>query len=359
MRPRLLAAATLLGRFLSWWLAELTACARDLFALIAPTWSRSLSVFVEDGRLRLYDGRSQLQDPIIDVPCEKLGAVLPETASAQLADALKGGGRVRVVVNTDKAFIRRLRLPIAALPHLKSAIALQLPKLAPLDVSQLLTAFELVGVESTVGLIDLAILKRTDVDPLMSRLGAAGLRVVSIHLASAPEAKPRFRFGSVDLSGREPTFRRADRILIGAAATLGLACAALAATESYRAERALESAKLQTRVAASAALGRRQLLLSKLEPLSAMSEVESAPTVAALLAELTVLVPHDTWITTFEIKEHRLRLVGISPDSAALVRFLSGSGQLNDVELRSSMSAGIGTGKDRFEIAAEARAKPP
>jgi general secretion pathway protein L len=77
---------------------------------------------------------------------------------------------------------------------------------------------------------------------------------------------------------------------------------------------------------------------------------------AEILADVTARVPQDTWLTTFELKGRTLRLVGLSPDAATVVKLLTDSSQLTGVELRSSTSAGPGTGKDRFEITAEVKA---
>jgi hypothetical protein len=179
-----------------------------------------------------------------------------------------------------------------------------------------------------------------------------------MHLTDGPHGRFRFRFSSTSASGRV-TLDRTDRALISAAAALGLICAAVTGTESYRARHALDEARATTHVAAAEALGRRQHLLARLEPLNALSKVEVVPSAPAILAEVTALVPHDSWLTTFELKDRELRIVGISPDSSVLVRHLASSAVLSDIELRSSMSAGIGTGRDRFEIAAKIKAGLP
>jgi general secretion pathway protein L len=78
-----------------------------------------------------------------------------------------------------------------------------------------------------------------------------------------------------------------------------------------------------------------------------------------LLAELTALVPQNTWLTTLELKDQHLRIVGVSPNSGNVVKLASSSRLMSDVQLRSSMSLGVGTGLDRFEITAELKAGSP
>jgi general secretion pathway protein L len=359
MKARLALASSLLMRFLRWWTTELKSCTHEIVARIAPAWSRSLRIFIDAHRLRIYSSDSTRGEAILDAPLKLSAAGLPDSLAGELSALVYRHARAQVIVSSELAFIRQLRLPVAALPHLDSAISLQLPKLLPLDRLRLLTAFEVASVDSTSALVDLACLKRSELDPVLSALTASGIRVTTLQLGDTPESTPRFRFPRSPESGRESTTRRLDRSLIATAALLGLACTALAAAQSYRAEKALAAEKEHIRVASSAALRRRQLLMGKLEPLSALASIEAAPTFAALLAELTAMIPKDTWITTLEIKDRRLRIVGVTPDSASLVKRLSSSALLNDAELRSSMSIGIGTGKDRFEIAAEIKGDSP
>jgi general secretion pathway protein L len=361
VRQRLLAAAEGVWRFLRWWSAELIACAQDGIAWVAPQWRRALTIYVDANRLAIIDGDSIEQTPIMEFPRQHLRSELPDTLPDPVPAALERGRRVRVVIAAQHAFIRRLRLPLAALPHLKTAVSLQLPKLLPVDARLLFTDFEVAAADPRKGIVDvdLAALKRADVEPISRAIQAWGLRFTSLHLADGMDAAPRFRFTGLGASGGASAFGRVDRWLVGAAATLGLACAAVAAAQSYRAERALDQAQGETRGAASVALGRRQSLLARIEPLKALSQLENAPSAAAILAEITALVPPDSWVTTFELKQRTLRLVGVSPDAAALVRRLTSCALLTDVELRSSMSVGIGTGRDRFEISAQAKSASP
>ncbi len=346
-------------RVFRWWCGQIQSCAHDVMAKVAPSWSRSVTVFLEKGRIRITDTASSSVETLADIPFESTQDPMPDPLIAQTVTALKDGSRVHFVVSSHKAFIRQLRLPVAALPHLASAVSLQLPKLLPMRPDELLTATELVSADTRFGLIDIAVLKRAEIEPMVNALTVARLHVSSIRLADGFRTIPRFRFQLSSIVGQESALRRMDKVLVRAAAGLALACIAVMAIQSYRAEHSLSLAEVRIRPTATAALNRRQALLNKLEPIAELSEFEARPALAPLLAELTSILPQDTWITTFEIKDRRLRIVGVTPDSAALVKQLSGASALDDIELRSSMSAGIGTGKDRYEILAEIKGGGP
>jgi general secretion pathway protein L len=344
----------LIRRFLRWWAAELDSIGHECLTLMVPKHHRALTVFVDMKHVLIIDGEASLRTTLADIPYDSRNISLPETLPSMAVDSVRRR-RVHVVMAAQMAFIRRVRLPLAARGHLKSMMSLQYPKLLPLDAALLFTDFKILASEFPKQFvdIDLAALKRSDVEPFLERIRGWGFRIASLHVGKNAKDKPRFQFSIAGAGARESYLGRLDRLLIGCAASLGLACTAIAATETYRAKYALGQAKELTSAPAESALSRRQQLLRRLDPLLALSRLEGAPTAAALVADITERVPHDTWLTTFELKEHHLRIVGLSPDSAGLVRRLSGSSLLSDVQLRSSMSVGIGTGKDRFEITAE------
>lgn len=357
MMQRMIQAGGPLGRFLVWWVGEMKSCLDDVLAFVAPKWRRPLVLFADDSGLVLVNVDASGPAVLAQMPSPGFGLGLPDRIPESLTGLLDQGRRVRLIVSAKKSFICRLSLPLAAAPHLKTAVALQLPKLLPLELSKLHTDYVIsrVNADSETVDIDVAALRRCDIEPIHSAIASWGLRIASMHLGDAADSLPRFRFAAGDVSPGDSRLHRLDRFLLATAATLGLACASVATTQSYRADRALAQAKADTTQPASLALVDHQRLLNKLEPLKELSELERMPSAGALLQELTARLPHDSWITTLEIKDRHIRIVGISPDSAALVKLLSGSDIFADVELHSSLSVGIGTGKDRFEITADSK----
>jgi Tfp pilus assembly protein PilN len=357
---RLLQARETTLRFLRWWYRELKSCATDLLSEFAPWWRRPLIIYVDSRRL-VIAGADRWDTPLIDLPRTHFREPLPSQLPGATALALSHGRRAALLVSASEAFRRTFTLPLAAVPHLRSAVALQLPKLLPVDPSLLMSDFEISRTDHEKGFVHIALvaLKRNEVEVIASAISDWGFRILRVQMADDPRSVPRFRFSSGSGATALVERRSKDRFWLGATAVLGLTCVAVGATQSYRAEASLNRAQLQTSAASAAAMQHEQKLLSRLEPLTTLAQLESGPTGAAVLGEITALMPHDTWLTTFEIKGSHVRLVGISPNPATLVRFLNASSLLDDFELRSSMSAGIGTEKDRFEITAEFKAPRP
>lgn len=357
--PRRAVKAT--ASFLRWWITELESALQDLLAFVAPAWRRPLTLRIDAHRVVLSDSASPAGTSIWEFERASPGALLPESLPESAIVPLGSGRRIRVLLDAHYAFVNRLCLPLAAMPYLRSAIVLQIPKLMPLEASRLLTDFEITRADTKRSLIEVAVaaVKRSDVEPLLELVRRWGFRVASVHLQPGPDLTARFRFEHADHFGRRSIVSRADRVLMGTAAVLGLTCITVAVTESYRADQALERAQRITQVPASASLAKRQHLIEGLEPFNALSDLENSVGVGKLLAEFSTRIPHDAFLTTWEVKGRQLRIVGLSSDVVGLVKSLGASALLTDIELRTSMSAGIGTGKDRFEIIATTQESRP
>jgi general secretion pathway protein L len=344
-------------KFLNWWVLELSTALEALRSQLIPGWRRSVTVYVSRSRLQIVTGDSRNNPAILEVtrtePASELTLALSDAERATLA----GGRRARLVFDSELAFVRPLRMPLAALPHLASAIGLQQPKLLPLDTSLLRSDFEIVAIDSDDASVDieLAALKRSDIDPIESALERWGLQLGSVHLGTASDSRVRFKFGAPDARANRFAITRVDTFWAASAAALAICAVAVFAVQAVRAHRSLEQALAQTSGEAATVLQQRQRLISRLETLSLLSQAERAPTAAAILADVTAHLNRDAWLTTFELKGRDLRLVGLSSESAELVKELAASAFLTEVELHSSMSAGANTGKDRFEITAQVK----
>jgi hypothetical protein len=345
-------------KFLSWWLRELSTALEALRSLLLPRWRRSVTVYVSRSRLKIVEGDSPSNSAILEMTRTESGSDLMHALSEAQRATLGGRRRARLVFDSELAFVRPLSMPLAALPHLASAIELQLPKLLPVNASLLRSHFEILAIDPDGASVDieLAALKRSDIDPIENALEQWGLQLGSVHLGSDSDARVRFKFGASNARSSPFAITRVDTFWAASAAALAVCAVAVFAVQAVRAHKSLERALAQTSAQAAAVLQQRQRLISRLETLSLISQAERTPTAAAILADVTAHLSRDAWLTTFELKGRDLRLVGLSSESAAVVKELAASALVTDVELHSSMSAGTNTGKDRFEITAQVKA---
>ena len=344
-------------KFLTWWLLELSSVLEALRSLLIPGWRSSITVYVSRSALKIVEGNSRSNTATFEVKRTDRDSGLALALSEDQRAILAVGRRARLVFDSEFAFVRLVRMPVAALPHLASAIELQLPKLLPINAALLRSDFEIVAMDPQGASVEveLAALKRSDIDPIENALRQWGLQLTSIHLGTASDSRVRFKFGAADAPANRFAFTRVDTFWAAGAAALAVCAVAIFVVQEVRARKSLEEALAQTSAPATAVLEQRQRLISRLETLSIISQGEQTPTAAAILADVTAHLNRDAWLTTFELKGHDLRLVGLSSESATVVRELAASGLITDVQLHSSMSIGTSTGKDRFEITAQVK----
>jgi len=103
-----------------------------------------------------------------------------------------------------------------------------------------MTDFEIVKTDPDKSVVDIEIaaVKRSEVEPLLAQIRNWGFRVASVHLDGAHHVS-RFHFSSAGSATRLSTISRMDRTLIGTHYAWGFACAAVAVIQSYRADHAL------------------------------------------------------------------------------------------------------------------------
>ena len=341
--------------FVKWWLTTLRGILDDLLARSAAHWKRPSLVFVDKDIVQLFDGEGEPHSPAAQMP----RADLLKASSVELEETLRRlqvrSRHARLQIHSALAFHAQLKMPLAAAPYLKSAVNLRLPALMPINVSELAIDFRVVSTDVEGGflIVEAAAIRRVLLDECFTAIKKWGFRARRLEIAAGAGSPGLFRIDAQAHSvEHSPEPKINHRLRLGAIA-LAAACIFIGTTESYRAELSLRKLERANAPLVAAALSHRNQLSAQAEPIRQLEVQRRSPDAAQVLAAVTLLVPSDAWLTTFELKGSVLRLVGIAPEPAALVKRLASSTLLSKVELRSSISVGIGTGKDRFEILAD------
>lgn len=343
--------------FYRWWIDQLSDMLFAALATIAPSVLRPLVVHFRDDQVRISDP-ADTSKPWLQFTQDGPNCMLPAQLPDVLQQSLRRRRRARVIISTQRALIRTIRLPIAAAPHIESAVRLQLEQLLPIHPSLLAVDLALTDANPCDGAlrVELAAIRRTQLDQIVKDVEGWGLSVRTVHLADQWEGPARFEFKPTpNDQSFGSTGTRVQRTLLMAAAALGVICVGIAGAQALRADHALNAAVLDAQPAAKSVLALRKIIDYQKSILLRISMIDSSITAVQLLGEVTTLLPHDAWITNFELKDRNLRLVGLAADSGLVTRVIAGSPQFSSVQLVSSMSAGIGTLRDRFEITAQVR----
>lgn len=94
-----------------------------------------------------------------------------------------------------------------------------------------------------------------------------------------------------------------------------------------------------------------QVLLDDVLKLTAQKRDE--PSMVKVLSELTNLLPHDTWLNSFQYAKHKIQIQGLSASASALIGILERSPYFKKVSFISPVIPDRQSGQDRFQIAME------
>jgi general secretion pathway protein L len=316
--------------WLDWWLAELRDIAGQVLDRVWPA-ARALAVL-------------------------HVGSESPKIIHRQgdhLLEAEPPRGIRTIVVCPDSAVLtKRLHLPAAARRRLRNILELAIEREMPLHADAAYFDYAIVSSDANSGMleVELAMARRARIEEWLASARERGLQPIGIGLQQPSDWRLRFNFLPAIRSARSASMHRWDRPLTIAAAVL---CAVMAATTvwQWRAERNYAESEL-ARLAetAKSAAHARSDLVSQLDVMKAFESQMQVPTTGGLIAELTRVVPANSWIHELRFQRGEIRLAGTTTDAATLASSIEKSPAFERVMLISTVPAGLGTGQDRVEM---------
>jgi hypothetical protein len=257
---------------------------------------------------------------------------------AELA-ALIEGSRARIVLDAPDAYVTHITLPKAARRRLKSAVALQLSQLSPLEPALLRWAMAATDSGADKVEIQVAMARSECVERLQALFGANGIDPPPVH-AATPEATLELAAGS-RLARTEGG--RADAKAWVTAALL-IATIPLTTTLGAKVLQASAENRIETlargaapRLKAEAEVRRSEALRRDLRPLVAR------PSVTATLEELAARLPLTDYVKSLsQTGDRTLQFVIETADAEAAEAALKGSPVLPYVALTDILPAANG-----------------
>ncbi|MGH6891710.1 MAG: PilN domain-containing protein [Dongiaceae bacterium] len=358
----MIAVTDTIARFFDWWFGELAACVPDRLRRLFRRESAVLELASGDGDLGLalrQDGRRR-----------HLGVIRRGTATEprrELARLLRGVSLqdVDIVMNlpADRVLERRVSLPLAAAENLREVLAFEMDRHTPFKADEVAFDYRIIGTDAEAKRInvDLAVAPRALLEQAARVAASLGLAMDRIGIAGTDSQAGRsYNFlPNGGTTGRSMAQRRLSIALAVLAAILAAIAVYLplyikqtnlAEHEARLAEAraaALDADRLKTRLAAS--LEHNRFLIDRRL---------SMPAATALLAEVTRLLPDDTWLVQMRWQGDKLVLAGFSPSAAALIAGLEDSPILADVRFGSPVTVDPRVGRERFNISADVAAGP-
>jgi len=338
----------MLNEFLAWWLQQLLGLAEPVLTRFQGAQPDALLVIESrDGNrhLELARRRRGRTEPI---------GSLSATAESGDLDRLAAGHRRRPVsiVLRRPPLILAVDLPAAAAGNLEPVLQYEMDRLTPFRPEDVFFQARILSHDRARGTIrvELALVPRAWVADILSLLQAHGIAADTLEAAEPRPCRIPLDRGASTAHLRQ---RQAHRIMLAAIACLAAAVVILPAVRQSLALASADDriAELRPRVDQAEAMRRR------IDPRTAGSgQIAAARQQAALpltvLADLTDILPDDTWLTGLTLRQNRLTIEGHSRSATHLIAALAAQPRLRNPAFAAPVVRSD-NGEDIFTIQAE------
>jgi len=339
--------------FFNWWLGELKqAMPASWQAALGHATRRvtlmldgeTLIVGVDENRLnRRLDGFSIAQDAPLQR--QQIGDLLEQSDLGEAPRFL--------LLEQRLVLCKELKLPQAAEPNLKQVLAFEMDRQTPFKASSVYYDWDVLDRDSATGQLrlQLFVVPRREVEPAIDSLAARGLLLAGIDVLD----KGRTRgLNLLPAEHRTRTVNRRARVNLA----LGLACVALLVvmmTESLYL-RAHQVSELEQAIADVQGEARKVMnIRSQIEDTGEAAGFlatrrAASPLAIELLADVTRILPDDTYLDRLVIGSDSVQMQGKSRNAQQLIEGVNESELLKAAAFRGSTRLDARTGLEIFEV---------
>lgn len=354
----------LTGDFFMWWFGELRAMLpKRLTALFTPPVNElALELTKNHLVLRRTIGEADRELGSLDVDLEDPGASRA-AVQAILADANLEGATIALGLPSSLALRRVVDLPSAADENLRQVIAFEMDRLTPFAADAVHYDVHLLArdQESRRIKVELLVLPRGAVDPAVETLRGLGFEPEVVSVSRKRAGTPPWRVPlAVNGNGRSRFALRLSIVLLVVAAVLAIVGVDLALDR----DRAW-AARLADEVAATrreAEEGRQ--LEAQIDALGSqgnfiLDRKKARPPVVEVLAELSRVMPDDTWLYRLRLINQELQTFGYSPNASVLIGLLENSSLFSSAQFRAPLTRDQRIDAEQFHIAFQVARENP
>lgn len=334
-------------KWLQWWKAGLLGC--------LPDWLRS-KLFPSSAPfiLQIKDKSVVLTAPNGEVLFESGGIDLVTGGIEFLVARIKKNRSVKLVLRVSRELVltRKVSLPAAAGENLRQVVGFEMDRLTPFTQDQVFYDCRVAerNKGSTMIAVDLAFLPRQRIKHWLNILTSQGVYPTMIDTQALwpgidflpPEERSR----------RSQTERMLDLLLwVTPAILLTLALAIPLWQKQTYLQELKQEVDAERRKADVVLAIKNKLEQSQKSERFLIEKRSKNPPVIDVLRLATDLLPDDTWIQQFTLKQGQLELRGMSSQATALIGLMEASPRLASVDFRSPVVQA--KGQERFYLTAK------
>lgn len=339
----------MLAEFLAWWGAQLWSLVPERFRNRAGAQAQALVIEVAaSGALSLLRRRRGLES--------RLGPIgLDAAASAPLRTALsdRQAGEILLLRLPETLVLERaVTLPLAAERDPERVLGYEMERLTPFAADEVFWAWAVETRDRALGRLGLrlTLVPRATIQGLLQGLASLGARPALIEATTSQGIRP------ITLSHETPTSRRAAltrHLATGLAAALAL----LVLTSPFL-RQSLSLAAAEDQLAALAPRMKQvDALRRRIAGTGAGTDAVAAETrrlgdMLEALAAVTEILPDDSYLTEFTMRERKMTLSGLSASAPKLISALSDDPRIADPSFTAPVTRTENGHQDVFSIRA-------
>lgn len=346
------------GRFVRWWIAELTAMLPYRLQSLLGVESSVLVIDVTPPQLEvtLWQGRRQ-------VSLGALRIVKSADRASETDPVVQRAARTDDIVlrlPEDQVLKLDVTLPLAAEDNLREVLGFEMDRLTPFNKEMVAYDYVKVGRDAAQGVLKLKlyVITKSKLQLLVSRLSALGIRATAVTIYRPGEdqqvpvlpAQPNLLAATPDTRKRSPV-RRLVYASSALVAVLGIVALALPLWNQQRRIDALEHAigAIHAEVKGSKSLaGTLERVTRDAEFI--VTKKRDEPMAIGFLTALTRLIPDGTWLHRLEIKGDQIRVQGESANASAVLAVIENSDAFAETQFAAPVVRNATTSTERFSI---------
>lgn len=343
----------LAGDVLASWRGHFAEIARELRQQVLRPAQSPLTLVYSADHIAVLRHEGDAQFELGRVPRDEFAAM----ALQRLLEGNVSGRDAALVLPAFDVLRPSVRMPRANSATLRKALEYELPRLAPLEPSELYFDHAVPpGKNGAMTDIQLRIIRRASVDDAVAQAHAAGLSVSAIGFEGDGRAADWLSF-PVDRPAyaRAQLRRWATPLLAALAVLLFIVFLTTAYARGEASTDAAEDLVMQERARAAGVekIEREIRMIDKQTVF--LARQKQSPLLVAIIADLTRLLPDNTWISEIAVNGRKVRIQGFSHASSSLVALIERSQRFEHAQFVAPLTQSGPDGTERFDLTFEVK----
>lgn len=344
------------GTFFAWWVEELRLALPERWQEKLRHNTRNLAVVLEHGEAELYSDENHRLKPIGTLPnAQDRGLRRQQLDDIREQQELEDTPPL-LMLDVASVLAREVSLPLATESNLAQVLTFEMDRQTPFKASAVYFDWRILERNSASGQLRLKlyVVPRAEVDESVKRLADSGIELAGVDVR---ENDRSLGLNLLPEDARHKTVNTRARVNFALAGTaLALLIAAMAFSLYLRDHqvRELEDAIAEVRGEALQVDAVRKQIegASEAAGFLAMRRAES-PLAVELLADITRILPDDTYLDRLVIGRNNVQMQGKSRNAQQLIERVNESPYMSAAAFRGSTRLDARSGLEIFEINAQ------